>query len=349
MQFLLGTPRAARRRSGRRSAIQPQSDELEHSAHTVLADADGFQRDRLPVRPPHRRGARSTTSRGSRRVSGRFDDLKFFGAVAPVSARRAGRVREGPRGRAPRTHIVAPPGSGKTLLGVELIRRVGKRALVLAPNQGIQQQWPRAVGEFTPNPRGDRRRGPAEADRLPLLPGAVPARGPRDRARARSPQSRWADERAAATGMTPEEADARGRGASRAPAADRRARELARISAALKREVARGEHAGVELRDLLSTTASERVQQLAKLGVGVVLLDECHHLASLWGYVVRAVLGELGEEVHVIGLTATPPIGLPGGRGRALRRAARARSTSPSPRPPSCATATSRPTRSWRG
>ena len=76
-------------------------------------------------------------------------------------------------------------------------------------------------------------------------------------------------------------------------AADRRARELSRISAALKREVARGEHAGVELRDLLSSTARERVQQLAKLGVGVVLLDECHHLASLWGYVVRAVLGEL--------------------------------------------------------
>jgi len=38
------------------------------------------------------------------------------------------------------------------LLGVELIRRVGKRALVLAPNQGIQQQWPRAVGQFTRRP-----------------------------------------------------------------------------------------------------------------------------------------------------------------------------------------------------
>ena len=53
------------------------------------------------------------------------------------------------------------------------------------------------------------------------------------------------------------------------------------------------------------------MQTLAKLGVGVVLLDECHHLASLWGYVVRAVLGELPEDVHVIGLTATPPVSLP--------------------------------------
>ena len=39
---------------------------------------------------------------------------------------------------------------------------------------------------------------------------------------------------------------------------------------------------------MLSETARQRVQQLAKMGVGVVLLDECHHLASLWGYVIRA-------------------------------------------------------------
>ena len=41
------------------------------------------------------------------------------------------------------------------------------------------------------------------------------------------------------------------------------------------------------------------------------MLDECHHVASLWGYVVRAVLEELGE-THVIGLTATPPAELTG-------------------------------------
>ena len=99
---------------------------------------------------------------------------------------------------------------------------------------------------------------------------------------------------------------------------------------------------------MLSTTAKQRVQQLAKMGVGVVLLDECHHLASLWGYVVRAVLGELGEKVHVIGLTATPPVGLPEAEAE-LYAALLGPSTSPSPRPPSCATATSRPTRSWRG
>src|SRR5204863_8777490 len=33
-----------------------------------------------------------------------------------------------------RTHIVAPPGSGKTLIGLEIMRRLGAWALVLVPN-----------------------------------------------------------------------------------------------------------------------------------------------------------------------------------------------------------------------
>ena len=85
----------------------------------------------------------------------------------------------------------------------------------------------------------------------------------------------------------------------------------------------RARRRAIELRDLLSTGARERVQQLSKLGVSVVVLDECHHLASLWGYVIRAVLGELGDDVHVVGLTPTPPGRAARVRGRALRRAAR--------------------------
>ncbi|SNR15410.1 DEAD/DEAH box helicase family protein [Tenacibaculum jejuense] len=38
-------------------------------------------------------------------------------------------------------HIVAPPGSGKTILGLEVIRRIGKKTLVLAPTLTIRNQW----------------------------------------------------------------------------------------------------------------------------------------------------------------------------------------------------------------
>ena len=43
------------------------------------------------------------------------------------------------------THIVAPPGSGKTLLGLELLRRLGARALVLAPNRARSRTRDRAA------------------------------------------------------------------------------------------------------------------------------------------------------------------------------------------------------------
>lgn len=38
-------------------------------------------------------------------------------------------------------HIVAAPGSGKTTLGIELIRRLGKPCLILSPSIAIRQQW----------------------------------------------------------------------------------------------------------------------------------------------------------------------------------------------------------------
>lgn len=40
-----------------------------------------------------------------------------------------------------RFHVVAAPGSGKTVLGLEVIRRLGRPALVLAPTLGVRDQW----------------------------------------------------------------------------------------------------------------------------------------------------------------------------------------------------------------
>lgn len=38
-------------------------------------------------------------------------------------------------------HIVAAPGSGKTTLGIELIRRIGQPCLILSPSIVIREQW----------------------------------------------------------------------------------------------------------------------------------------------------------------------------------------------------------------
>src|SRR6266498_3727388 len=126
-----------------------------------------------------------------------------------------------------------------------------------------------------------------------------------DMALGNAAERRWIADRARALGVPPAEVE-RETATWRGEVAERQSREIARIKAAIKREIARGAHEGVELADLLEPTARRRVETLRRLGVGTLVLDECHHLASLWGYVVRAVATLLGD-VHLVGLTATPP------------------------------------------
>jgi superfamily II DNA or RNA helicase len=40
-----------------------------------------------------------------------------------------------------RLHVVAAPGAGKTILGLEIVRRLGRTALVFAPTVAIRDQW----------------------------------------------------------------------------------------------------------------------------------------------------------------------------------------------------------------
>ncbi|QUL37181.1 DEAD/DEAH box helicase family protein [Erythrobacter sp. JK5] len=40
-----------------------------------------------------------------------------------------------------RLHVVAAPGAGKTVLGLEIVRRIGRPALVFAPTIAIREQW----------------------------------------------------------------------------------------------------------------------------------------------------------------------------------------------------------------
>ncbi len=51
-----------------------------------------------------------------------------------------------------KVHIVAAPGSGKTILGLELIRRLNAPALILSPSVTIRQQWGERFSErFLPD------------------------------------------------------------------------------------------------------------------------------------------------------------------------------------------------------
>jgi hypothetical protein len=166
------------------------------------------------------------------------------------------------RGRR-RTHIVAPPGSGKTLLGMEIVRRLDAPALVLAPNSAVQGQWLRVPAEFGAQPGAAGTN--AEASVACLTYQALARLDDPAVALGNLAERRWAADRAAATGQTVEEVE-RGAAGWTGEAAARRSRELARITASLKREIARAEHGELRLGDLLSASARERLDALRRNG-----------------------------------------------------------------------------------
>jgi superfamily II DNA or RNA helicase len=207
------------------------------------------------------------------------------------------------RGGRRSTHVLAPPGSGKTVLGLEIVRRLGARALVLCPNSAVQAQWLRTAELFG---APDGAAAPdADAPIACLTYQSLCQIEDPEMALGNAAERRWIADRAQALAVSYAEIE-RETASWRGAAAQRRSREIARIRAAIKREIARGAHEGVELADLLEPGARQRVLTLRQRGVGTLVLDECHHLASLWGYVVRTVAALLGD-VHLVGLTATPP------------------------------------------
>jgi len=55
-----------------------------------------------------------------------------------------------------RLHVVAAPGAGKTTLGLEIFRRLGKATLVLSPTRVIRDQWVSRLADFVELPADGR-------------------------------------------------------------------------------------------------------------------------------------------------------------------------------------------------
>lgn len=68
-----------------------------------------------------------------------WGDMRFKGAWRDYQAQVLGDIDD--RFADGRLHVVAAPGAGKTVLGLEIVRRVGRPALVFAPTVAIRDQW----------------------------------------------------------------------------------------------------------------------------------------------------------------------------------------------------------------
>lgn len=217
--------------------------------------------------------------------------------------------------RSGRFHVVAPPGSGKTVLGLELVRRLARPTLVLCPNTAIQGQWRRQLADFlSPGqtwPAGfvstDAR---APAPLTILTYQALCNLSDPDSLLDEAAVALWRRDQRESLRLTDEEAIAEEE-RLRTSRPDAFAREVAAYASRLKRDLAARQN-GPRLIDLLHPNARALVATLHEGGYHTVVLDECHHLFSIWGYVVRDLVRTLGDDTLVVGLTSTPPADLSG-------------------------------------
>jgi superfamily II DNA or RNA helicase len=170
-----------------------------------------------------------------------------------------------------RLHVVAAPGSGKTVLGLEVIRRLDRPALVVSPTIAIREQWlGRLVEHFLAEAHE-----PDWVSRDPRTPGLVTV-------------CTYQALHAALAGAPPiddgddedEELDAY----EGAPLPPPPAPEAGR--------------------------RTELLRALQDRRVGTLVLDEAHHLRREWWKALDE-LREALPDVTIVSLTATPPYDVP--------------------------------------
>ena len=220
-------------------------------------------------------------------------------------------------------HLLAPPGAGKTLMGLELAVRNGRRALVLVPTTVIGAQWIHqaqklfispavgspsvtgSVGTHLPSARPEQA---AEAADLTVLTYQSLAAVGSSPAWSDAARSHW---------LTELTADGRSAGSAEAwlkrlEADNPRAynRGLRSRTATIRRRIDELDDDAID--SILGPGARARLDALITAGVATIVLDECHHLKAHWAIVVHYLVRRLkraGLSPTLIGLTATEPSG----------------------------------------
>lgn len=208
-------------------------------------------------------------------------------------------------------HIVAPPGSGKTILGLLLAVRDGRRALVLSSTSVIRDQWAKTARE-----RFGIGEGTAEDplmlvdsdevgdlnimtyQRLSVVDSSSPFSDAAREQWIEEMERSWSD-RERALAWLAELQDSNPKEYSKGIRS--RANAIRKNLRSLDPRV---------LEQTLHPRALALIDGLVRAGVRTIVLDECHHLLDHWALVLhllRSKIEEAGGDPLLIGLTATPP------------------------------------------
>jgi superfamily II DNA or RNA helicase len=205
-------------------------------------------------------------------------------------------------------HLVAPPGAGKTIVGIELICRFGQPAVVFAPTATIQAQWQEKVGLFLKDPsQRDQWVGTDSGDLHPInifTYQLISTPGENLDFLRELAEVDWL-ETLVSEGKANNEAAARVRlntiRGNNPAAYDN---EIRKRYARRKREALRD--AQFDSTSLLHANARDLIDRLARYGVRTIVLDECHHLLDYWAIVLKELIRRIGDP-YIVGLTATLP------------------------------------------
>lgn len=199
-------------------------------------------------------------------------------------------------------NIVAPPGAGKTIIGLQLICDLKIKTLVLCPNTTIQNQWIKKLDLFiSPESltlsasdligKGDKKTQPITVVTYQAL--STPER--EQELIINSALSSWLEEVKGDKNRIDQMRDFNPKAYER---------ELARH----KRRARRHLIDEIEIDQVLHPKAMKLINKLKEENFGLIVLDECHHLTDYWASIISKVIDYLGNPL-IIGLTATPPEG----------------------------------------
>lgn len=204
-------------------------------------------------------------------------------------------------------HIVAPPGAGKTIIGLQLISMFKCPSLIMSPNTTIQAQWGQKLDLFFPDGVDLSQSVLGTHEDKPLKPITVmtyqvlSTPGREQEYLNKLAHKGWIDELCKGRGLTIGEAELRVLEIlQNNPKAHQK--EMSRHASRLRKRLADV----MDLSEVLHPNAIELLQSLRRQKFRLVLFDECHHLTDYWAAIMLHLIRYLDDPL-IIGLTGTPP------------------------------------------
>ena len=197
------------------------------------------------------------------------DHMKFKGTFRSYQQRVLDNSAEYLKDK--RLHIVAAPGSGKTTLGIELITRLGDPCLILTPSITIREQWGGRIASSYLNENEKAEEWISSSIKQPLTITTITYQA------LHSAYTRFHGPLPEDNGEIAEDTDDT-------------------VSASSEENETDVDYSDF---DLIAT--------IKNAGIRTICLDEAHHLRSEWWKVLEQVIKELGDDITLISLTATPP------------------------------------------